>query len=49
MLDSHCYTGFSLVVVSGGYSIVVLHGHLIEVASLVAQLTQASVISVPGL
>ena len=33
-----CCTGFSLVVASGGYSPVAVHGLLIVVASLVAEL-----------
>ena len=45
--------GFSLVVVSGGYSLVLVCGFLIAVASLVAELglsgTQASVIIAHGL
>ena len=32
-----CYAGFSLVVPSGGYSLVAAHGLLIAVASLVAE------------
>jgi len=45
--------GFSLVAASGGYSLVVVHGLLIVVASFVMehglQGTQASVVEVPGL
>ena len=37
VLDLHCCTGFSLVVASGGYFLVVLLELLIEVASLVAK------------
>ena len=37
MLGLHCYTGFSLVVVSGGYSLVEVQGLLIVVVSLVEQ------------
>ena len=33
----HCCVGFSLVAASGGYSLVVLHGLLIVVASLVGE------------
>ena len=33
----HCYASFSLVVANVGYSLVVAHGLLIEVASLVAE------------
>ena len=35
VLDLHCCTGFSLVVVSGDYSLVAMCGLLIAVASLV--------------
>ena len=35
LLGLHCYMGFSLVAVTGGYSLVVVHGLLIEVAFLV--------------
>ena len=45
--------GFSLVAASGGYSLVVVHGLLIVVASFVMehglQGMQASVVEVPGL
>ena len=37
MLDLCCCEGFSLVVVSRGYSLFVVHGLLIAVASLVAE------------
>ena len=37
VLDLHCCTGFSLVVASGGYFLVVLLELLIKVASLVAK------------
>ena len=37
VLGLYCCTGFSLVVASGGYSLVVLLELLIEVASLVAK------------
>ena len=37
VLDLHCCLGFSLVAVSGGYSVIVAHGFLIAVASLVTQ------------
>ena len=35
VLGLHCYTGYSLVVKSGGYSLVLAGGRLISVASLV--------------
>ena len=38
VLGPHCCVGFSLVVESRGYSLVVLCGPLIEVASLVVEL-----------
>ena len=34
VLGLHCFEGFSLVVASGGYSLVAVHGLLIAVASL---------------
>ena len=34
LLGLHCSTGFSLVMVSGGYSLVVVQGFLIAVPSL---------------
>ena len=37
MLGLHCCVGCSLVVVSGGYSLVAVHGLLTVVASLVVQ------------
>ena len=37
VLDLHCYMGFSLVMESGGYSLVAVHVLLIAVASLVAE------------
>ena len=37
VLCLHCCVGFSLVAASGGYSLVVLHGLLIVVASLVGE------------
>ena len=37
MLGLHCYAGFSLVVVSGGYSPVAVCRLLTAVASLVAE------------
>ena len=37
MLDVHCYTGFSVVAESRGYSLVAVLGLLIVVASLVAE------------
>ena len=37
MLGLHCYTSFSLVGASGGYSLAAVHGFLIAVASLVAE------------
>ena len=37
VLGLHCWVGFSLVVESGGYSLVVVHGHLIVAASLVLE------------
>ena len=37
VLGLRCCVGFSLVVVSGGYSLFVVHGLLIVVASLVAE------------
>ena len=37
MLGLHCCVGFSLVVVSKGYSVVVVHGLLIAVVSLVVE------------
>ena len=37
VLDFHCCEGFSLVAVSRGYSLVVVRGFLIVVASLVAE------------
>ena len=36
VLGLHCCPGFFLVVVNGGYSLVVVHGLLIAVAFLVA-------------
>ena len=38
VLDPHCCVGFSLVVESRGYSLLVVRGLLIEVASLVVEL-----------
>ena len=52
VLGLPCSVGFSLVVVSGGYSLVVVHGLLIVVASLVAGhglKLWASVVAVHGL
>ena len=52
MLGFHCCTGFSLVALSGGYSLVVVLGLLTAVASPVAehvQLVRTSVIAAPGL
>ena len=37
MLGLHCCTGFSLIVVSGGYSVVAVEGPLIAVTSLDAE------------
>ena len=37
MLGLHCRTGFSLVMASGSYSVVVVQGLLIVVAFLVAE------------
>ena len=37
MLGLPCFLGFSLVVASGGYSLVVVHGLLMAVVSLVAE------------
>ena len=37
VLNLHCCLGFSLSAVSGGYSLVAVHGILIVVASLVAE------------
>ena len=37
MLGLHYYTGFSLVVASGVYSLVALEGHLLAVASLAVE------------
>ena len=37
VLGFHCCTGFSLVAVSGGYSLVEVRERLIAVASLVAE------------
>ena len=37
MLGLHCSVGFSLVVMSGGYSLVVVCGLLIMVASFIAE------------
>ena len=37
VLGLHCYTGFSLVVASGVYSLVALEGHLLAVASLAVE------------
>ena len=37
VLGLHCFEGFSLVVASGGYSLVAVHGLLTVVASLVAE------------
>ena len=37
MLGLCCHVGFSLVVASGGYSLVVVRGLLIEVAVLVVE------------
>ena len=37
VLGLHCYTGFSLVVASGGYSLDALEGHLLAVASLAVE------------
>ena len=53
MLGLCCCEGFSLVVVSGCYALIVVHRLLIAVASLVAEHrlwgTQASVAAAPGL
>ena len=53
MLGLHCCTGFSVVVESEGYSLVVAQRLSIAVVSLVAQPwlqgTQASVVVVPRL
>ena len=38
VLGLHCFEGFSLVVASGGYSLVAVHGLLTVVASLVTEL-----------
>ena len=38
VLSLHCFEGFSLVVASGGYSLVAVHGLLTVVASLVTEL-----------
>ena len=38
VLGLHCFGGFSLVVASGGYSLVAVHGLLTVVASLVTEL-----------
>ena len=52
-LGLHCFTKFSLVVASGGYSLVAVHRLLIAVASLAAehglQSTQSSVVVAYGL
>ena len=49
----HCYMGFSLVAANGSYSLIVVHGLLIMVASLVAEHglkgSQASVAAACGL
>ena len=37
MLGLHCYVGFSLVAVSGTYSLDVVRGLLTEMASLVVE------------
>ena len=37
VLGLHCYTGFSLVAETRGYSLVALHGLPVAVASLVAE------------
>ena len=37
MLSPHCYLGFSLVAVSGGYSLVVVYRLLVAVASLIVE------------
>ena len=37
VLGLHCSLGFSLVVVSGGYSLVLVHGLLFVVSSLAAE------------
>ena len=53
VLGLHCCTGFPWVVVSGGHSLVVVHGLIIVVASLVAEQRLssmwASVVAVRGL
>ena len=59
MLSPYCYLGFSLVVVSGGYSLVAVHELLISVTSLVSTGSRApelqqlwhegSVVAVPRL
>ena len=53
VLDLRCCTGFSLVLASGIYSLIAMHGLLIEAASLAAehrlQSVWASVVPAPGL
>ena len=52
MLSLRCYTGFSLVAVSRGCCLTVVHGLLISVASLVAEpglWSSASVVMAPAL
>ena len=53
VLGLHCSAGFSLVVASGGYSLVAVCGLLIAVASLIAEHglwgSRASVVAVPRL
>ena len=53
MLVLHCFEGFSLVAASGVYSVVVMYGLFISVASLVAKQelwgVQGSIVAAPGL
>ena len=53
VLGLHCYTGFSLVATSGGYSLAMMPGLLIVVASLISeyrlQSARASVLVARGL
>ena len=48
MLGLHCCTNFSLVAVSRGYSLVVVHGLLISVASLVVEACRIAACGLSG-
>ena len=48
MLGLCCHAGFSLVAASGGYSLVVVHGLLISVASLVVEACRIAACGLSG-